>query len=281
VAEYGFSAAFLKSHKDVAAIVNKAVSGSWEMDKFLDALRQTRWWKTTSDAQRRYDVQLAENPGEINESVSRMVSAIQRMLIQMGMSLPNSTVGSLARQAVRNAWNEEELRNFVGIKYHHGGSQGMIGKTRQQLTQLAGDYGVKLSDHMLGNFTELVIRGLRTVDDYKKYMIDAAKSQYKAVAPQLDQGFTIRQILDPYLAIAAEELGKNVATLDISNPMWNAAIQYRGEKPVSATPQRTMTNDEWLRTVRTDKRYGWDQGQNAQKAAAVMARELATAFGAM
>jgi hypothetical protein len=277
MAEYGFAANFLKANKEIGTLVKKATAGGWEMDKFLDALKLTKWWKARSDAQKRFDVELYENVGQVTGSLTEKAAVIHRMLIQMGFSLARSKVLAIARMAVRNGMSDAELRDLVGLKYSHGGNAGMIGQTRGDVKKLAGDFGIKVSSANQDNIVRAVLRGVRTVEDYEAYFRDQAKAQFSGVAAQLDKGFTLRQILDPYLQLAAEETGANAATMDITDGMWNAAAQYV-EKPGATA--RAMTMDEWTKKVRTDTRYGFDKSQNGQRAAAVLANQLMEAFGA-
>ena len=281
MAEYGFAPAFLNTNPELKKLVATATAGGWELDKFLDTLKTTKWWKSRSDAQKRYDVAVAENPGQVVGDVQTAARTISRMLVTMGMNLSMRTVTDLARQAVRNGLSEAELRYLVGTKYHHGGTTGMIGKTRAELTEMAKQYGISATVAQQNNQIETVLQGVRTTADYETYYRDAAKMHFKAIASQLDAGFTTREILDPYIQMAAQELGVNPNTIDISQAKWNAPITYRGERPVSATEPRTMTFDEWTKQMRTDTQYGWDKTQNAQKQAATLSTQIMETFGAM
>jgi hypothetical protein len=280
MADYGFAASFLAKTPEIKTLVAKATAGGWEMDKFLDALKVTKWWKARSDAQRRYDVMVYENPGEVVGAVQEKARAISRMLVTMGMTLSMKVVTEIARAAVRSGLSDAELRYMVGTKYSHGGNIGLIGQSRADLTKLYADYGVSMSAQGMNNAIETILQGVRTVDDYRSNAIEAAKGLYQGAADQLNQGFTLRQVLDPYISMAAQELGISSSAVDITEGMWSAPAQYRGDKPVSATPQRMMTMDEWTKTIRTDTRYGFDKSQNGQRAASVLANQLMEAFGA-
>jgi hypothetical protein len=283
LAEYGLSDAFLKAHPDVQAKVTAAIAGDWEPDKFLDELKKTAWWRKNTDAQRRWDILIADNPRQAQDQLTLMANRIQRMLATMGMaaSFNRARAVAWARMAVRNGMDEAELRYFLGTQFSHGGDRGLIGTTRAALTAMKGEYGVAVSTAWMNKAIETVLQGVNTVEDYRQGMINAAKILFPAAAQALDAGQTTRQIMEPYLAIAAQELGRTATSMNINDPLWNRALTYRGEKPVSSTPQHMMSQDEWVRTIRTDRRYGWDSSQNAQKAAATLTGGLAQMFGAM
>jgi len=286
MAEFGFSEAFLATRPDIKSIVDQATEGAWTMDKFLDAVRGTKWWKGLSDAQKAYDVERAENPGEIRRKLTAMQLTIRSMATRMGFNT-SSAVGaakSLAEQAVRNGWSEEEIRLYVGARYSHGGTAGMAGQTQQQLIEMAANYGISWGKPGRGSSTlngvvRAVLQGVRTVEDYETFIRDQAKRHYSAVASDIDRGYTLRDILDPYIQAAADELGVNPNTVDLTKGgLWTAPVQYvpKGEKA-----PRAMTQDEWLARIRTDTRYGWDKTNNAQRQASILSTELSKAMGAM
>lgn len=279
---FGFSAAFLSKNKELAALVKRATSQGYEMDRFLDELKTTKWWKTLSDSQRRYDIQAVENPAELSRSVSQAKTTVSLLAARMGIGLSAAVIQDYARQMVRNGLSEEEIRNLIGIRYDksEGGLArfGIAGRAVVDLKKMAEDYGIPISKGALNNFSSYIARGLGTVETYESWFRDNAKRQYAGVADQIEKGFTVRQILDPYLQMAAEELGVNPATMSISDGKWNAAISHRGK---AGEPPRAMTFDEWTAKLRTDTKYGWDKTQNGQKAASTLATELMKRMGAM
>jgi len=280
MAEFGFSEVFLSTRPDIKAIVDKATDAGWTMDKFLDEVRTTKWWKNLSDAQKSFDVERAENPGEIQRKIAAAQVMIRSMATRMGYTTDSASAVArkYAIQAVRNGWGEDEIRLYVGGAYQKGGAGGMIGTTKQRLTQMASDYGINFgTGPTLTNWTRAVLQGVRTVEDYDNVLKEQAKKHYRAVASDFDAGFTLREILEPYLQTAAQELGVNPATLDLTKAgLWTAAVQYvpKGEREA-----RAMSQDEWVARMRTDSRYGYDKTQGAQKQGAELVNGIARAFG--
>jgi hypothetical protein len=64
--------------------------------------------------------------------------------------------------------------------------------------------------------------------------------------------------------------------MNVRDHLWTAPLSYRA-KP--GDDPRMMTNDEWIAKLRTDVRYGFDKGQNAQRAAAQFATAITEMFG--
>jgi hypothetical protein len=284
VAEYGFTQRFLNAVPELKKLVASAVAEGLEDDLFLEKLKATSWWRRLTDAQRRYQVLQYDNPREIQSQVLRQISVIERMLGSMGMRTSRAYTVQLARESVRSGWTEAEVRFAVGQRYGRGGAApgiglgtGLVGQANTAIDKLYGDYGMKVTAATRTSMIRNVLSGTLTVADYTQFVRDRAAAQYTAVADQINQGFTVRQIVDPYLQAAAEELGVNPATIDISNAMWSAPLQHRDK--AGAAP-REMTMDEWTAKLRTDTRYGWDKSQNAQRAAATFAGQLMGVMGA-
>lgn len=281
--EFGFSDAFLKAHKDVASVVRKAVAGGWTMDKFLDTLRATTWWKKTTDAQKRWDVLIYDNPAEAGDLVVKTRQHVATMAAQMGISLGSfNALTTFARNAARNGWSDEEIRAAIASKYFHGtgglSNTGIAGKAVQDLSEMAEAYGVRVSKRFLQTASAAMAQGLYPIDTYEERIRDMAKKQYRGVADQLESGLTLRQILDPYMQIAADELGVNVNTMRTSDSKWNSAVQFLAK---GSSDPRAMTFDEWTEKLRTDARYGWDSTEKAQRSGAGLGMEIMRMFGAL
>jgi hypothetical protein len=285
MAEYGFAPAFLNHAPEIKKLVKKATAAGWEMDKFLDALKTTKWWKARTDSQKRFDIEIRENPKEIQGQLHKAYSAIWLIAARMGVKLSHAQVRAMGKAYVRNDMSEDALREAIGIKFRYTGMSGQANVARAELKEIATNYGVGVTKAALDSQTRNILMGRRTVADFEEYYRGQAERLFPAIANQLDKGFTVRQILDPYLQIAAEETGINPTTINITSGKWLAPVQYVPNTPgtgsaTSKPAARPMTFDEWTSKIRTDTQYGWDKSQNAQKAASVLSTQLMEAFGA-
>jgi hypothetical protein len=278
MAEYGFAAAFLNSVPEIKRLVKKATAGGWEMDKFLDALKVTKWWKSRSDAQRRFDVEFKENPGEVKDKLRKAYASVSLIAAKLGVKLTNTQIKNLGKSFVRNDLSDDALREAIGRIYSTARRQsGLSLVARADLQEMAGNYAVRVGWKALDTMVKGVVMGRRSAEDYEEYFRAQAERAYPSIKAQLNNGFTVRQILDPYIQLAADEVGINPATADLNNSMWTRPIQQVDK--AGAAP-RSMTFDEWTSHIRTDKRYGFDKSQRGQRAAAVLSNELMQAFGA-
>lgn len=277
---YGFSTSFLNANKSIRSLVDKAIDQTWTPQRFLDELRKTSWWKSRSDAQKRYEAMKVENPGEVNRQLSSARTAVWNMATRLGVHLSVSARNNIAMAWVRNGLDEAEVRDMVGKKYKtrfgstKGGMKrgviGVAGAARAALDEMGREYGMKISRSSLDTAARLVARGVRDVSDYESHYRDVASRRYKAIANDIREGRTVREIIEPYMATAAQELGIPVSIMDTTNTKWL--------RPISGDKQ--FTNDEWVKTIRTDKSYGYDQSMNATRQASILASELMGVMGA-
>lgn len=276
---YGFATSFLNRNKGIKSLVDKAIKNSWTQQRFLDELKKTSWWKKRSDSEKRYEVLRVENPEEFRSMISDAWGKIRNMAARLGVPLTTSQVRTMAHSWVRNGFDEDDIRDMIGQRYRirskgsveARGVAGIAGAARFQLDEMGRAYGLKLSRDYLQGAVIKVARGRAQVSDFEAHMRDMAARRYKSVANDIMEGRTIREIIDPYIQTAAEELGIPPSIFDTTNAKWL--------KPIAGEHQFTM--DEWVKTIRSDRSYGYDQSQNGQRQASVLATQLMQRMGAM
>lgn len=270
---YGFSTKFLNKNKQIKNLVNKAVDNEWTQQRFLDELRETSWWRKRSDAEKQFEVLKVENPEELKSQLKTANRAVRNMSVRLGVGLSLGQIQNIGRSWVRNGLNEDEVRNMVGRKYRHRGSKnmGVAGVARAHLDEMARAYGLRWSNRFLSNHARQIARGRRQVSDYEGYARQQAANTYKAIAPDIREGRTVREVLEPYMQVAAEELGLPSSIMNTTHSKW--------VRPVSGDHQLSM--DEWTQVLRSNRRYGYNTTNKARQEAAVFSQQLMSQLGAM
>ncbi len=158
-----------------------------------------------------------------------------------------------------------------------GGNGGDVAAQGLNVKNLANQYGVPLSDQAAMDWATKLAQGAITEDSVKGYLVEQAKSLFPALAGALDRGITVAQYADPYIQIAQQELGINPASVSFTDPKWMQALNQVDPK----TGQRvSMSLDDWLKTIRTDSRYGYDTSSQGRQSATQLATALQQRFGA-
>lgn len=275
---YGFGDEFLSTHGAIRSLVDRAVENEYTMQRFLDELRDTPWWQNKSDAQRRYQLMQVQNPAELEANIKTATSSVRNLSVKLGVYLTSGQISNIARNWVKNDLSEAEVRDLVGRKYTRRsrgssfkrGYHGVAGAARAQLDEMAREYGLKFSGKWLNGAARNIARGRRSVSDYEGFVRERATQVYKAIGPDIREGRTVREILEPYMQVAADELGLSASIMNTTYWKWN--------KPVSGDKQMSM--DEWVRTLRGDRRYGYDRSRNATRQASILSREMMSRMGA-
>lgn len=280
-AEYldaGFNVAWLKKNAEVAKVVDTYIDsldgdGAWTPERLRQEIESTSWWRKKTEAQRQWQVLSAEQPGEAAQVVKDAKRTVQQLSSLMGVPLSGSRMNTLAKRAAENGWDEDDYRLAIASSYSGGtGGTGDARNAWDALTDFEAAYLVKISSSQKSKFVTEILRGDRQVEDLKAWFTSRAAKTYKGITDDLYGGATTREIIDPYLADAADELGVTEAAMDLMDPKWTAALTG-GEDGAA------MTREQWLSKIRSDKKYGWNETWKAKNEAALMGRELQRLFG--
>lgn len=276
--EYGFSHEFLDKHPEIKRLVDKADKEDWTVERFQAELKETRWYRKLTDAQQQWTVLSAEKPAQAKQVVADKRNEIEQAAMKMGVHLSDKEIDDLALRAARNGLDAEDMLRIIGkqfeIKKGDDTQTGQAAITIDQIRNYAEEFGVKVDRATMERWTSQILSGYQTVEG----LVDRLREQAKLgvgdeVKAMLDNGQTMRDVLEPYMNQAAEELGIPTSQMRTADSLWQAALGNKKEGPMSL--------EEWTAKVRTDKSYGWDKTEKAQQQAASLASEFGKLFGAV
>jgi len=276
-ADYGYAAAFLNAHKDVARKVALAVKQGWTPDRLSAEIKDTPWWRKRTEAQRKWDIISAENPKEARRLVDLKTEQIKQMASTMGVTLSDNQAFKMAGHAASRGSTDPEVQSMLAGMWSldaEGEDVGQAGTTVDQLRDLAHDYGVVLDPGTLQKQVQQVLSGDQTSQGLVDLYREQAKTLYAPISDWLEKNpsMTVKDYLTPYMQAAARELGTPPEQMDLTDPKWTKVI-YGAD---GTTP---MNLDQWTKTIRSDASYGWDKTMGAKSQALQLAAELRNAFG--
>lgn len=276
-ARYGYAITFFNSDPELKALLAKAQKANWDVANFQAAIRNTRWWKARSDAQRNFDIGVKTDPGEWKRRAIEARVKLQQQAAQMGVTVSASWLTKMANQFVRNGATDQEIAASLASVWHsqfasdqEAASTGTAGDVVGQLREMASAYGYPLGDDRLNQQVTDVLAGNKQPKDYEETYKMWAKKNFAGVADLIDAGQTVADILDPYTQIASQELGKDKAAMLPHDPKWQKALLGANGGPMSLS--------DWRTTIRTESQYGWDQSRSAQDDAYKLAAGLSQMF---
>lgn len=274
---YGWLAAFL-DHPEVGPMLRQAAEGRWSAEKLQAALYGTTWWRTTQASARLWMAEEQADPATAAGKVNAEVERVRKTFLDMGVTVAEDRIASLARNSLMFGWSDDQLLDAMWAESQHNptiAAQLTKGSFAEQVRRGASDYAVPVSESAVEKWSTQLAFGQATPEQFQSWLSQAAAANYPHFADDIGRGFTVRQLADPYLQLAANTLGVDSDSLSFSDPMWNAAINATG----SDGKRRAMTLAEWGDYIRTDPRYGYEYTEEAQGKAFEVVNRLQGIFG--
>ena len=284
--DYGFNEEFLKKHPDVDEAIRLAIENEWSqeiLNRYIE--NNTEFGRSTTDAQAKFDIDFAGDKREdLQKQIDDRVATLKQQATAAGVTISDQEVMDFAKRAVRSGLTDQDTLAFLSSKFTLPGQEakgapkattpaGEAASMVDEIRSMARSYGITVTDQFV---QEKVREGMRQGSGWQSWLEgqrnvfrEQAKLLYPKVADKFDQ-FTLGDMLTPYLNDASELLGININQMNYDDPMWTAALNGT-EGPLS--------RDEWLRVLRTDKKYGYDSTVRARQEYTELADDLLAAFG--
>lgn len=277
-AEYGINQAVMDKYPDLKDAIDKAIAGNWQPDQFVSYVKgNTDWGKIRSDSEIEFDIkEIGLQANTLQQQIQSKFDTYKAKAKSLGLDLTDEQINSFARESLRSQKSDQAILNDMAAGFVTPGegasATGQAGIILDDLQNMARSYGITLTAQDLQNRTRQAL----SQEDWQSYIDgqrdlfrEQAKTMYPTAANLLDN-YTLEQVLDPYMSDAQQVLGINKTNMSITDPKWTAALNG-GDRP--------MTRDEWIRTMKTDKQFGYEYTNNARNEASSLADNLIAAFG--
>lgn len=277
-------------YEGVPELLRKAVQqGYFKSDEgqkqFLQEFRNTGYYRNTSQKQQLFDKKTpADKQGAIQTEIDKIRAEYGEIQFdQTGLE-------EVATAAARNGASPVELGRLVyRAAFKRGAVEPAFGESVAAKTALGGEdvarvraiyraYGQTADDQtiarVLAGEVDPASGVVMTEDMLRNNLRDIAKVSYKPFADLLDRGISVETIFQPYKQIAASVLEKTpdeVELVDASGKPSQFASALMMKEPMSLT--------DWITTLKSDERYGWQFTSEAKQKATSLVMDLEKAFG--
>jgi len=258
---YGMAESFLNSNSELKKLLNRATDEQWDADLFKAELKNTKWFRTTSDAARKSQLMQKEDPATYKATLSASRVAAEQLAVKMGAILSGKALDKLSHYIVDYGWEDAQIQDFLGnyVKFNDQKVLGgMAGQAFQQLRTLAYDNGVSVTDDQLKTQAAYVVKGVSTMEKEAANIRGIAMGQYPAYADQIEAGVNMKDIAQPYVQAMAKVLELPDTQVDMFNPKIKMALNQAGPdgkpSPMSITDFENRLRDD----------PSWKQTNNAQ-----------------
>jgi hypothetical protein len=226
-AMYGWAMAVLRSDKSLYSVFKKAVAQTWTPERFTAEVRNTRWFKTHSDAARAYAILAKSDPATMKARRNSTNAAIRDMAEQMGAQLPNSVLSRITTNVLQFGWNDAQIQNTLAnaVKPNSKGVYaGQAALNIDHVRETAANHGITLGDDGLRTWAARMAAG-EPVADFDAFIKGRAADAFPGWADQIKAGRTVRELADPYINTMAQTLELDPESVTLFDPTIRKALQ--------------------------------------------------------
>ena len=263
-------------HDIITKIASQPGDIAAKLGQFEQQITQTTWWKNTSSTARQSHAEMRSDPGTWNSSVAQTSTAIGRMAANEGVNISPERLQAIATAATTYGWSPDQIKGAVSAEYHYDPTNQQQGATATSVKGMASKYLMTLSPQAIQTWTQQIMSGQTTADNFQRYLGAQAKTLFPWMSAEIDQGVDPTTFLEPYRQKIASTLEIDPNTVDWSNSKWMGLIQQKDPKTGAVIPP-TYTDVE--RQIKTDPKYGWDKTTDALQTASGAASGLLKSFG--
>lgn len=284
--EFGSMWDVYNSDPEVKKIIDESVKLGYFDDetKMTAKLQNTTWFRTTQQSARQFAIQQSTDPATSEARITASVEDLRANAGALGFTLNDTTLRKLASDSLKFGWSPKQTLNALGSEQvaqaQLGGPQGMAdlrqSSTGRNLRAKAATFFQKPSEDLIGTWTQQILTGQKTEEQWDELMRSSARTQFRSLQPALDRGEDVDTAMYAYKQQVGATLGSSidVSQIDWTQDKWNKALNYRDPK---TNEYRQMDLWEWNTYLRSLPE--WQNTDEANIAYGNLAQSLARGFG--
>lgn len=277
-ATYGLTWATINGNKELKSLFNKAVSGGWDAVLFTAKLKNTKWWRTTSDSARKFFMMRTGDPATYTQKWKANQFALNKIAAEVGLGSqvkkgkPSALLKKAIMYKMRDGWSDARIKAYFGnyVTVHKGQMWGEAGEVFDQLQQLAYMNGQKYSSSWYQKYVKEIVAGRSTIENTGAKIRSTAAAKYSAFADQIKAGQNAMDLAAPYINTVARLLEVPETDVDLFENHVANAMQ-------GAHAGQNFTLWQFENYVRNDPK--WRKTNNARESMFSVARQVAKDFG--
>jgi hypothetical protein len=281
------SFAFLMRDEEVGKLLRDAVDPNkgFSSTTFFAKLQQTKWWRSQSETQRTWAVEVATDPAEAARKRSAMGNAIRQQAAAFGTKLTTNELRFLTNSMLANGQDPsgpELQRALAGLWSFKDRGQGAAAAARSQVRALYGQFfngmvgeDTKSQRRLLDRRALAIASGTDTLEALQERLQEQAMKRFPHMADLISRGMTPYEIIAPMRQRVAQELELGSGDqVDLSSPVWSQLLGIRDPK---SKQTRLMTESEVIRLARSQD--AWGNTKNGREMQYTLGQGLLRALG--
>ncbi len=266
------------SHPELGPLLDQAAREGWSSNRIAGAVQGTNWYRTTQDTERQWEQLLGENPGEAARVVADTTIRVQQVASRLGIPLDANQTKWFAALASARGWDDQRVTFEIGLAAAQclvaKAEAGEIGNIVDQTIARARAFLVPMSDEAAYFWGTAIATGGATTDGLDAHLRDQARSRFPTLASQIDAGFTVMQIFDPYIQQTASLLEISPTAVDLTEMKWLPMIDSADSSTGQRRPMSLSESAIFVRQMPEFKRT-----KQAEDSVAALAEKLMQTFG--
>lgn len=277
------SLVFLLDHHEIGPLLRRAVDPDDPLSasSFQSRLIATRWFRSRSEAERKWYVRQATDPGQAKRDRQEYATILRQSAAQLGVKLAPHQVKFLTAAGLAQGLDPSsyEVRQHLVKLAKSGGVRagpGSLQSAQHAVNNVAhGEYFQPLSMRAVAMWANQIALGNRTLDDLRTHLAKRAVHRFPHMREQLAAGASVADVVGPLRQAVAEEL--ELASPDLINVKKGKWSKLTGIRDPKTGKMRMPTESEARVMARSQPQ--WWQTTNGRAADAGMTRALLQAFG--
>lgn len=247
---FGTLYAWLFDDPEIGPIFQTAAEQEWDPNLLEARLRSSNWWRSRTDAQRKWVALEQTDSGEAVRRVNDQKFKIHQLAQMLGVELGDEDAGGIAWTALREGLNEQQIRSIVASR----GPAGDGTRVNTDVRGLARSYMVDLDDETIDRLTRQVFSGVLNEDGLRSMLVAKASAKFPSMAEQIKAGITPEDFFADYRTMISRMTDTPAAQVDLMrDPEWSRVLSTTDAKTGQVRP---MSLPEAQSYVRRSDRYG-------------------------
>lgn len=287
-AEFSWVAALASDNPELSQLLNLAVSEFWTPERFEARLKNTTWYKSTSENARKLQIVERTDPQTYKKLYDEKVQYVRSLLGAVGATMTDAEVAYTAKSALMEGTSDQVLagrvKNWINFTTGAGSLFGRAGEAEDRLRGFAAANGVAVSDDwILAQAREAAAAadGDKSVmDKAMDWINQQAVSAFPALAEQLrarrpdGSWLTVEDVATNYKQTMAKVLELDPNQVTLQDATLRKALQ--GD-PANNTQPGMVPLWKFERDLRQDDR--WQFTKTAKQEVDALATTVLTDFG--
>jgi len=272
---YGYLAAFIND-PELGDLLKRAGEGGWTKETLQGELYKTDWWKKNSESLRQWQLLESSDPATAKARVNAQYGNLRLIADQMGFKISDEAIRSVAKASMTMGLDEGLAKQmlFAQARFSpRGNVHGIAGSYIDQVKARAAAYGLPISEEKAFGYAKRIAMGSYTAEGVDVDLRQQARGSWSYLSDDLDRGFTVKEVLDPYIQQWSQLMEKPATEVDLADAKFRRFVEGKNDKghrqllSLTESADRVRQTDSWLKT------------KNATDQASALSESLLAQFG--